>query len=155
MNGIGEASHADFGITGAKNEGLIFAHGEPLRKVPQSELVDALFEEIDKSVGRDGEVEFDEREASVGAVATSYRYDGLGNLTSLIDPNGNAWMSEYDQAGRRTSRRGLSRLAPHSSRGYLLQPQAAGDSLRGSATNRTKPWLASSARDHMGQARRA
>ena len=34
VNGIGEASHADFGITGAKNEGLIFAHGEPLRKVP-------------------------------------------------------------------------------------------------------------------------
>ena len=49
VNGIGEASHADFGITGAKNEGLIFAHGKPLRKVPQDELVDALFEEIDKS----------------------------------------------------------------------------------------------------------
>src|ERR671916_167719 len=30
VNGIGEASHADFGITGAKNEGLIFAHGKPL-----------------------------------------------------------------------------------------------------------------------------
>src|SRR5438067_4634771 len=29
VNGIGEASHADFGITGAKNEGLIFAHGQP------------------------------------------------------------------------------------------------------------------------------
>ena len=25
VNGIGEASHADFGITGAKNEGLIFS----------------------------------------------------------------------------------------------------------------------------------
>ena len=35
VNGIGEASHADFGITGAKNEGLIFAHGKPLRKVPR------------------------------------------------------------------------------------------------------------------------
>ena len=33
VNGIGEASHADFGITGAKDEGLIFAHGKPLRKV--------------------------------------------------------------------------------------------------------------------------
>ena len=33
VNGIGEASHADFGITGAKNEGMIFAHGKPLRKV--------------------------------------------------------------------------------------------------------------------------
>ncbi|MGI9557168.1 MAG: flavodoxin-dependent (E)-4-hydroxy-3-methylbut-2-enyl-diphosphate synthase, partial [Solirubrobacterales bacterium] len=66
VNGIGEASHADFGITGAKNEGLIFAHGEPLRKVPQEELVDALFEEIDKSVGG-GNVEVDEREAAEGA----------------------------------------------------------------------------------------
>src|SRR3712207_3597659 len=40
VNGIGEASHADFGITGAKNEGLIFAHGKPLKKVPQERLVD-------------------------------------------------------------------------------------------------------------------
>src|SRR5207302_8960364 len=28
VNGIGEASHADFGITGAKNEGLVFSRGE-------------------------------------------------------------------------------------------------------------------------------
>ena len=52
VNGIGEASHADFGITGAKNEGLIFAHGKPLRKVPQDRLVDELFAEIDKSLVR-------------------------------------------------------------------------------------------------------
>src|ERR671918_1794994 len=50
VNGIGEASHADFGITGAKNEGLIFAGGKPLRKVPQETLVNTLFEEIDKSL---------------------------------------------------------------------------------------------------------
>jgi len=66
VNGIGEASHADFGITGARNEGLIFAHGKPLRKVPQDELVDALFEEIDKSVDR-GKVDVDERKAAEGA----------------------------------------------------------------------------------------
>ena len=60
VNGIGEASHADFGIAGAKNEGLIFAHGKPLRKVPQAELVDTLFAEIDRSLDR-GKVEFDER----------------------------------------------------------------------------------------------
>src|SRR5438874_8296567 len=48
VNGLGEASHADFGITGAKNEGLVFAHGEPLRKVPQEQLVEALFTEIDR-----------------------------------------------------------------------------------------------------------
>jgi (E)-4-hydroxy-3-methylbut-2-enyl-diphosphate synthase len=50
VNGIGEASHADFGITGAKNEGLIFSRGKALRKVPQAELVDELFKEIDKYV---------------------------------------------------------------------------------------------------------
>jgi (E)-4-hydroxy-3-methylbut-2-enyl-diphosphate synthase len=66
VNGIGEASHADFGITGAKDEGLIFAHGEPLRKVPQAELVDALFAEIDRSLDR-GAVQVDAAEAAVGA----------------------------------------------------------------------------------------
>jgi (E)-4-hydroxy-3-methylbut-2-enyl-diphosphate synthase len=66
VNGIGEASHADFGITGAKNEGLIFAHGKPLRKVPQEELVDALFEEIDKSLDR-GVVAVDAAKAAEGA----------------------------------------------------------------------------------------
>src|SRR6187551_656952 len=50
----------------AKNEGLIFAHGKPLRKVPQDELVDALFTEIDKSIDR-GAIEVDEREAAEGA----------------------------------------------------------------------------------------
>jgi (E)-4-hydroxy-3-methylbut-2-enyl-diphosphate synthase len=66
VNGIGEASHADFGITGAKNEGLIFAHGEPLRKVPQDQLVDELFAEIDKSLAA-GRVVVDENKAAEGA----------------------------------------------------------------------------------------
>jgi (E)-4-hydroxy-3-methylbut-2-enyl-diphosphate synthase len=66
VNGIGEASHADFGITGAKNEGLIFAHGKPLRKVRQEQLVDELFAEIDKSLAV-GEVVVDERKAAEGA----------------------------------------------------------------------------------------
>jgi (E)-4-hydroxy-3-methylbut-2-enyl-diphosphate synthase len=66
VNGIGEASHADFGITGAKDEGLIFAHGKPLRKVPQAQLVDALFAEIDKSLDR-GSVQVEEEKAREGA----------------------------------------------------------------------------------------
>jgi (E)-4-hydroxy-3-methylbut-2-enyl-diphosphate synthase len=66
VNGIGEASHADFGITGAKDEGLIFAHGKPLRKVKQEELVDTLFAEIDRSLDR-GAVQVDEGEAREGA----------------------------------------------------------------------------------------
>src|SRR5215204_3300082 len=66
VNGIGEASHADFGITGAKNEGLIFAHGKPLRKVPQDRLVDELFAEIDKSLDV-GRVVVDAAEQAAGA----------------------------------------------------------------------------------------
>ena len=66
VNGIGEASHADFGITGAKNEGLIFSNGKPLRKVPQDHLVDELFAEIDRSL-KIGRVEVDERKAAEGA----------------------------------------------------------------------------------------
>src|SRR5258705_9383050 len=66
VNGIGEASHADFGITRAKDEGLIFAHGKPLRKVKQGELVDALFAEIDKSLDR-GKVHVDEEKSREGA----------------------------------------------------------------------------------------
>jgi (E)-4-hydroxy-3-methylbut-2-enyl-diphosphate synthase len=66
VNGIGEASHADFGITGAKNEGLIFAHGKPLRKVPQERLVAELFAEIDKSLDV-GDVVVDEQKAAEGA----------------------------------------------------------------------------------------
>ncbi len=66
VNGIGEASHADFGITGAKDEGLIFAHGKPLRKVPTDRLVDELFAEIDRSLAI-GRTEVDERKAAEGA----------------------------------------------------------------------------------------
>src|SRR5438094_2299715 len=66
VNGIGEASHADFGITGAKNEGLIFSRGKALRKVPQAQLVDVLFAEIDRSLDR-GRVEVDDRKAAEGA----------------------------------------------------------------------------------------
>src|SRR3954451_11839458 len=66
VTGIGEASHADFGIPGAKNEGLIFAPGKPLRKVPQDRLVDELFVEIDKSFAR-GRTEFEASQAAEGA----------------------------------------------------------------------------------------
>jgi (E)-4-hydroxy-3-methylbut-2-enyl-diphosphate synthase len=48
VNGPGEARHADFGIAGGKGEGLIFAGGDPIRKVPARDLVAALFEEIDR-----------------------------------------------------------------------------------------------------------
>ena len=67
VNGIGEAKHADFGIAGAKDEGVVFAHGRALKKVPTSRLVDTLFEQIDLSLERGGEVHFDEAESAEGA----------------------------------------------------------------------------------------
>ncbi len=46
VNGPGEARKADFGIAGGEGEGVVFAAGKPVRKVPQEGLVDALFAEI-------------------------------------------------------------------------------------------------------------
>ena len=48
VNGPGEAAAADVGIAGGQGEGLVFAKGKTLYKVPQDKLVDALMEEIDK-----------------------------------------------------------------------------------------------------------
>jgi (E)-4-hydroxy-3-methylbut-2-enyl-diphosphate synthase len=67
VNGIGEARHADFGITGAKDQGMVYSKGEPLRKVPQDQLVDVLFEEIDKYYEAGKKVVKDEREAAESA----------------------------------------------------------------------------------------
>jgi (E)-4-hydroxy-3-methylbut-2-enyl-diphosphate synthase len=74
VNGIGEASHADFGITGAKNEGLIFSRGRALRKVPTGQLVDVLFEEIDKYAATK-KIVVDERAAAEGAAWLSANED--------------------------------------------------------------------------------
>lgn len=48
VNGPGEAREADVGIAGGKGEGLLFRHGEIIRKVPEDQLAQALIEEIDK-----------------------------------------------------------------------------------------------------------
>lgn len=47
VNGPGEARTADVGIAGADGEGIIFRKGKIIRKVPESELVEELFKEID------------------------------------------------------------------------------------------------------------
>jgi (E)-4-hydroxy-3-methylbut-2-enyl-diphosphate synthase len=66
VNGIGEASHADFGIAGAKDYGVVFSQGKALRKVPTAELVDTLFAEIDKYVSS-RRVDVDAADAAEGA----------------------------------------------------------------------------------------
>jgi (E)-4-hydroxy-3-methylbut-2-enyl-diphosphate synthase len=46
VNGPGESRDADIGVASGKGVGLIFAKGEVVRKVPEAQIVDALFEEI-------------------------------------------------------------------------------------------------------------
>src|SRR2546427_7511418 len=47
VNGPGEAREADLGIAAGKGKGVIFKRGEIVRHVLESEMVDALIEEID------------------------------------------------------------------------------------------------------------
>ena len=47
VNGPGEASAADCGIAGGVGEGLLFKKGEIIKKVPQDQLVDELFQLIE------------------------------------------------------------------------------------------------------------
>ncbi len=46
VNGPGEAREADIGIAGGKGEGLLIKKGEIIRKMPESELLGALREEL-------------------------------------------------------------------------------------------------------------
>jgi (E)-4-hydroxy-3-methylbut-2-enyl-diphosphate synthase len=48
VNGPGEARAADLGVAGGKGIGLIFKRGEIIRKVPETQIVDALMEEVKK-----------------------------------------------------------------------------------------------------------
>lgn len=48
VNGPGEAKEADIGIAGGVGEGLIFKHGEVLRKVKEEDLVNELINEIER-----------------------------------------------------------------------------------------------------------
>ncbi|HEY6837103.1 MAG TPA: flavodoxin-dependent (E)-4-hydroxy-3-methylbut-2-enyl-diphosphate synthase, partial [Geobacteraceae bacterium] len=50
VNGPGEAREADVGIAGGRGEGLLFRHGEVVRKVPENEMADALLAEVENLV---------------------------------------------------------------------------------------------------------
>lgn len=47
VNGPGEAADADIGVACGRGSGVIFKGGETVRKVEETAIVDALFEEID------------------------------------------------------------------------------------------------------------
>jgi (E)-4-hydroxy-3-methylbut-2-enyl-diphosphate synthase len=67
VRGIGEARHADFGITGAKDSGIIYAKGQPLKKVPADGLVEELFKEIDKYYAAGKKVVVDDDQSAEAA----------------------------------------------------------------------------------------
>ena len=48
VNGPGEAREADIGVAGGDGIGLLFRHGEILRRVPEDGIVPALLEELEK-----------------------------------------------------------------------------------------------------------
>jgi (E)-4-hydroxy-3-methylbut-2-enyl-diphosphate synthase len=48
VNGPGEARDADIGVACGKGTGAVFVRGEVVRKVDESDIVDALMEEIEK-----------------------------------------------------------------------------------------------------------
>jgi (E)-4-hydroxy-3-methylbut-2-enyl-diphosphate synthase len=48
VNGPGEAREADIGIAGGNGQGLIFKKGEIIARVPEDQLLDMLFKEIDQ-----------------------------------------------------------------------------------------------------------
>jgi (E)-4-hydroxy-3-methylbut-2-enyl-diphosphate synthase len=54
VNGPGEAREADLGIAAGKGKGVIFKRGEIVRHVQESEMVDALLEEINKWEAEEG-----------------------------------------------------------------------------------------------------
>lgn len=55
VNGPGEARGADLGIAGGKGEALLFVKGEIVRKVPEKEIVQAVWEEIEKYLTKENE----------------------------------------------------------------------------------------------------
>ena len=48
VNGPGESREADYGIAGGNGEGLVFSHGEIIKKVPEDMLIDSLIGLIEK-----------------------------------------------------------------------------------------------------------
>ncbi|MEE9185433.1 MAG: flavodoxin-dependent (E)-4-hydroxy-3-methylbut-2-enyl-diphosphate synthase [Candidatus Binatia bacterium] len=60
VNGPGEARGAEIGVAGGKGIGLIFKKGEVIRKVPETQIVEALMEEVEKLVA--------EKEAAKAAI---------------------------------------------------------------------------------------
>ncbi len=54
VNGPGEAREADVGIAGGKGVGLLFKHGEIVKKFDEKELADVLVKEVEEIIRKKG-----------------------------------------------------------------------------------------------------
>lgn len=52
VNGPGEAKNADIGVAGGIGEGYIFKHGEIIKKVPETEILQALEYEVENLINK-------------------------------------------------------------------------------------------------------
>jgi (E)-4-hydroxy-3-methylbut-2-enyl-diphosphate synthase len=50
VNGIGEGKESDIGIAGGKGQGILFKHGEMIRKIKEEEMADVLVAEVEAMV---------------------------------------------------------------------------------------------------------
>jgi len=116
VNGIGEARHADFGITGAKDMGMIYAKGKPLRKVPTERLVDELFKEIDRYYAAGKKVQVDAEQAAAAA----------------------AWLAENEDSGALTPER-LAELESKAAAAEAEAEAALQAAFDGAARERPQP----------------
>jgi (E)-4-hydroxy-3-methylbut-2-enyl-diphosphate synthase len=55
VNGPGEAREADLGLAGGKGVGLIFKGGQFLKKVPEHELLETFWKEVEELVDMERE----------------------------------------------------------------------------------------------------
>ena len=53
VNGPGEGMHADIGIAGGRQKGILYRKGKVISTMPEEELVDSLVRELDKIAAED------------------------------------------------------------------------------------------------------
>ena len=114
VNGPGEAREADIGIAAGKGKGMIFRNGEPLKKVRTEEMVDELFEEIDRYYAAGRTVVRDEDEAAQArewlaenedaTAMTPERLAAMEAAAADAEVDGNGDRPESPVTGRRFSR---------------------------------------------------
>src|SRR5881275_726332 len=113
VNGIGEARHADFGITGAKDAGAIYSKGKMIRKVKTGNLVDELFAEIDKYYAAGKRVVRDERAAAAAREWLSERGQHTADARAARGDGGGGGRCRARAAAPRRSALANRRAALH------------------------------------------